>query len=99
MQYCAHSTDYVNTLCAKVGTGCVLLEPIQVKLARVALGLGVRELAEAADIAPSTITRFESGKGGMQARTLDKIQRVLERGGVVFIDADTGGGVGVRLKR
>jgi len=76
-----------------------LLEPIQVKLARVALGLGVRELAEAADIAPSTITRFESGKGGMQARTLDKIQRVLERGGVVFIDPDTGGGVGVRLKR
>jgi transcriptional regulator with XRE-family HTH domain len=76
-----------------------LLEPIQVKLARVALGLGVRELAEAAAIAPSTITRFESGKGGMQARTLDKIQRVLERGGVVFIDADSNGGVGVRLKR
>jgi transcriptional regulator with XRE-family HTH domain len=76
-----------------------LLEPIQVKLARVALGLGVRELAEAASIAPSTITRFESGKGGMQARTLDKIQRVLERGGVEFIDADTDGGVGVRLKR
>jgi transcriptional regulator with XRE-family HTH domain len=76
-----------------------LLEPIQVKLARVALGLGVRELAEAAAIAPSTITRFESGKGGMQARTLDKIQRVLERGGVVFVDADDNGGVGVRLKR
>ena len=76
-----------------------MLEPIQVKLARVALGLGVRELAEAAAIAPSTITRFESGKGGMQARTLDKIQRVLERGGVVFIDADSNGGVGVRLKR
>lgn len=76
-----------------------MLEPIQVKLARVALGFGVRELAEAASIAPSTITRFESGKGGMQARTLDKIQRVLERGGVVFIEADKDGGVGVRLKR
>lgn len=76
-----------------------MLEPIQVKLARVALGLGVRELAEAAAIAPSTITRFESGKGGMQARTLDKIQRVLERGGVMFVDADATGGVGVRLKR
>lgn len=76
-----------------------MLEPIQIRLARVALGLGVRELAEAADIAPSTITRFESGKGGMQARTLDKIQKVLERSGVVFIDADSEGGVGVRLKR
>jgi transcriptional regulator with XRE-family HTH domain len=76
-----------------------LLEPIQVKLARVALGLGVRELAEAAAIAPSTITRFESGKGGMQARTLDKIQRVLERGGVVFVSADSTAGVGIRLKK
>lgn len=76
-----------------------MLEPIQVKLARVALGLGVRELAEAAAIAPSTITRFESGKGGMQARNLDKIQRVLERGGVVFIQAGADGGVGIRLKR
>ncbi|MEQ1812348.1 MAG: helix-turn-helix transcriptional regulator [Terricaulis sp.] len=76
-----------------------MIEPIQVKLARVALGLGVRELAEAAAISPSTITRFESGKGGMQARTLDKIQRVLERGGVVFIESDAKGGVGVRLKR
>lgn len=76
-----------------------MLDPIQMKLARVALGLGVRELAEAADIAPSTITRFESGKGGMQARTLDKIQRALQRGGIVFIEADADGGVGVRLKR
>ena len=78
---------------------CALLEPIQVKLARVALGLGVRELAEAAGVAPSTVTRFESGKGGMQARTLDKVQRVLERGGVLFMGADANGGVGVRLRR
>ena len=35
----------------------------------------------------------------MQALTLDKIQRVLERGGVAFIEADANGGVGVRLKR
>lgn len=75
-----------------------MLEPIQIKLARTALGLGVRELAEAASVAPSTISRFESGKGGMQARTLDRVQRALERAGIVFIAADAHGGPGVRLK-
>ncbi len=32
-------------------------------------------------------------------RTLDKLQRVLERRGIIFIDADSNGGVGVRLKK
>ncbi|MBL8559184.1 MAG: helix-turn-helix transcriptional regulator [Hyphomonadaceae bacterium] len=74
------------------------MNPIQVKMARVATGLGVRDLAAAADVASSTITRFESGKGGMQARTLDRVQRVLEDAGVVFIPADAHAGAGVRLK-
>jgi transcriptional regulator with XRE-family HTH domain len=76
-----------------------LLTPVQVKMARVAVGLGVRELAEAAEVAPSTVSRFESDKGGMQARTLDRIQKVLEKRGVIFIAADSGGGPGVRLKK
>jgi transcriptional regulator with XRE-family HTH domain len=69
-----------------------------ITLARTALGLGIRELAQAAGVAPSTISRFESGKGGMQARTLDRVQNVLEAAGVVFIAADAAGGPGVRLK-
>jgi transcriptional regulator with XRE-family HTH domain len=69
------------------------------KMARVAVGLGVRELAEAAEVAPSTVSRFESEKGGLQARTLDRIQKVLEKRGVIFIAADSGGGPGVRLKK
>ena len=68
-------------------------------MARVAVGLGVRELAEAAEVAPSTISRFESDKGGLQARTLDRIQKVLEKRGIIFIAADSGGGPGVRLKK
>lgn len=74
------------------------ITPLQVKLARTAVGLGVRELAEAADVAPSTIQRFESGRGDMQSRTLDKVQRCLEVSGVIFIPADSAGGPGVRLK-
>lgn len=68
------------------------------KLARTALGLGVRELAAAAEVAPSTVQRFESGKGDMHSKTLDKVQRVLEAGGVIFIPADAHGGPGIRLK-
>ena len=75
-----------------------MLAPIQIKLARTAIGLGVRELAQAADVAPSTITRFESGKGGMQTRTLARVQQMLEDAGVIFIAADANGGPGVRLK-
>lgn len=74
------------------------LTPLQLKLARTAVGLGVRELAEKALVAPSTIQRFESGRGGMQARTLDKVQQTLEDAGVVFIAADVHGGVGVRMR-
>jgi predicted transcriptional regulator len=76
-----------------------MLTPLQIKLARTALGLGVRELAKTAEVSPSTVQRFESGHGGMQTRTLERVQKVLEEGGIVFITADAGGGPGVRLRK
>ena len=75
-----------------------MLLPIQVKLARTALGWGVRELAGNAGVAPSTIVRFEAGRGGMQAATLDRVERCLRDGGIMFVDPDATGGPGVRLK-
>lgn len=74
------------------------ITPLQLKLARTAAGFGVRELAEKAAVAPSTIQRFESGRGGMQSRTLDKVQQTLEDAGIVFLPADALGGPGIRLK-
>ncbi|MBU1385993.1 MAG: helix-turn-helix domain-containing protein [Alphaproteobacteria bacterium] len=74
------------------------MTPLQMKLARTAVGLGVRELAAEAAVAPSTVQRFESGRGDMHSRTLDRVQRVLEEAGVIFIGADAEGGPGVRLK-
>jgi transcriptional regulator with XRE-family HTH domain len=74
------------------------ITPLQVKLARTAVRLGVRELAQEAGVAPSTIQRFESGRGDMQSRTLDKVQQALEGAGVIFIPADAAGGPGVRMK-
>jgi transcriptional regulator with XRE-family HTH domain len=67
-------------------------------MARAALGISVKALAERSTVADSTIHRFESNKGGMQTGTLDRIQAALEADGVAFISADASGGPGVRLK-
>lgn len=74
------------------------ITPLQMKLARTAVGLGVRELAQRAGVAASTVQRFESGRGDMHSRTLDRVQTVLEEAGVIFIPADAGGGPGIRLQ-
>ena len=71
--------------------------PVQCKMARVALGLGVRELAELAKVAPATISRLEAGEN-LHPRTLDAIRAALESAGVEFI-AENGGGAGVRLRK
>jgi transcriptional regulator with XRE-family HTH domain len=48
----------------------------QCKMARVALGLGVRELEELADISPDMVSRFEAGKA-LKPRTVGAIQQAL----------------------
>ena len=69
----------------------------QCRMARAGTGLGVRELAEAAQVSPSTITRLEAGEE-LKARTVAAVRQVLEEAGVIFID-ENGGGPGVRLKK
>lgn len=71
----------------------------QIRMARAALGWSVRELSDRSGVAASTILRFETGKGGMQTGTLERIESALAKGGVVFTPADASGGVGVRLKK
>ncbi|MDW9537835.1 helix-turn-helix transcriptional regulator [Sinorhizobium meliloti] len=70
---------------------------IQCKLARVALGWGVLELAKAANVSTQTITRLERGDQ-LRSSTLKRVQRVLEDAGIEFIP-ENGGGVGVRFKK
>lgn len=69
----------------------------QVRMARAALGWGVRDLAKYAGITPTTVSNFENGADAMGS-TLFKMQRALEDGGVEFIP-ENGGGAGVRLKK
>ena len=68
----------------------------QVKMARGALGWGVRDLAKKTGVAANTINRFENGTDS-RGSTLKKIQRAFEEAGIVFID-ENGGGSGVRFR-
>ena len=70
----------------------------QIRMARAALGISVRELAERSGVADSTILRFETGRGGILAANLNRLQLALEEGGVIFIAVDANGGPGVRLR-
>ncbi len=74
-----------------------MLTGTQVRMARAAVGWGVRELAEKAKINPNTVSRIENG-GDALASTLDRIQAALEDAGVIFIDQNEEGGPGVRLR-
>ncbi|MBG18489.1 MAG: transcriptional regulator [Rhizobiales bacterium] len=67
-------------------------------MARAALKIGVRELADIAGVNAGTVNRYETEKGGLQAETRDKLQAALEARGVSFLP-DNGEGAGVRLRR
>ncbi len=70
-----------------------MINGIQVKMARSALGIGVRELAKEAGINPNTVSRFETG-GGIQASSLEKIEKaLLNMGNVSFINEGENYGV------
>jgi transcriptional regulator with XRE-family HTH domain len=73
------------------------MKPVQIRMARAALGLGVRELAEKAGVTANTVTRIENGSDAKQS-TIDAIRAALESAGIEFI-AENGGGAGVRLKK
>jgi transcriptional regulator with XRE-family HTH domain len=70
----------------------------QVRMARAALGWGVRELGKRAGVAANTVSRFENGMGTTVA-TLTQIELVLEKEGIIFLPADDSGGPGVRLRK
>ena len=70
----------------------------QARMARAALGLGMREVATATGLSTATITRLEKGGADARVSTVRRLQEYYEALGVKFIDADEGGGPGVRLR-
>ena len=73
-----------------------MITRLQLRMARTALGWGVRDLAKKAGVSPNTVSRFENGAGA-RADTLGHLQEVLEDAGVVFVPADDVAGPGVRV--
>jgi transcriptional regulator with XRE-family HTH domain len=70
----------------------------QVRMARAALGWGVRDLGKRAGVSANTVSRYENGFEAM-SDTLELIQEALEAGGIIFVPADETAGPGVRLKQ
>jgi transcriptional regulator with XRE-family HTH domain len=69
--------------------------PVQCRMARAALSLGVRELAGLAKVSIDTVARFERGEE-LKERTIDALSRALEAAGVEFTNGDQ---PGVRLSK
>lgn len=73
------------------------MKPVQLKMARAAVGWGVRDLAKKAGVTANTVTRIENGADAKQS-TMDRLQHALEAAGIEFIQ-ENGGGPGVRLRK
>lgn len=76
-----------------------MLSAVQSKMARAALGLGVRDLAQQAGVSPNTIARLEAGER-LHNRTLAYIKGAIEALGIEFISPDAvsiQGGEGIRI--
>jgi predicted transcriptional regulator len=58
--------------------------PGQLRAARALIGIKVDELAEIAEVAANTISRFERGEGAMRRSTVAAIARALENQGAMM---------------
>jgi transcriptional regulator with XRE-family HTH domain len=71
------------------------MKAIQLRMARAAIGWGVRELAARAGVVANTVTRIENGADAKQS-TMDALQRALEAAGIEFTNGER---PGVRLTK
>jgi transcriptional regulator with XRE-family HTH domain len=71
------------------------MKAVQLRMARAAVGWGVRELAKEAGVTANTVTRIENGADAKQS-TIDRMRRALETAGVEFTNGDQ---PGVRLTK
>jgi transcriptional regulator with XRE-family HTH domain len=71
------------------------MKPVQSRMARAALRIGVREIADAAKVSTQTITRLEKGEE-MRERTVDDIRRAYEAAGARFTEDGEWVGTSVR---
>jgi DNA-binding XRE family transcriptional regulator len=66
------------------------MNALQLKMARVALGLTVRQAAELADVSHDTITRIEGGQE-LKESTVQKVRAAFESRGIKFTNGSQPG--------
>jgi transcriptional regulator with XRE-family HTH domain len=72
--------------------------PAQLRAGRALLGLSQAELAKRASVTVEAIAEVEAdGEAGASEAAMAALQAALERHGVIFLAADGGEGLGVRL--
>jgi transcriptional regulator with XRE-family HTH domain len=93
-----HGTNQIRGVGDAVNSNLynVQMKAVQIRMARAAVGWGVRDLAEKAGITANTVTRIENGADAKQS-TMDRLRQALEAAGIEFIN-ENGGGPGVRLR-
>jgi transcriptional regulator with XRE-family HTH domain len=69
--------------------------PIQCRMARAAIGWGVRSLSDGAGVSPDTVARFERGEA-LKEKTVEALRHAFEVQGVEFTNGDA---PGVRLRK
>ncbi len=72
------------------------MDAVQCRMARAALGLTARRLAEIAEAPEDAVARIEAGDAIVEAKTVVAVRIALESRGIEFIDGDA---PGVRLRR
>jgi transcriptional regulator with XRE-family HTH domain len=76
------------------------MTPEKLRMTHNAVRLGVRELTEKTGVSFTTISRFETGKSGLQHPSAEVILKALAARGVQLFEAgQVTEGVGVALKR
>ena len=78
-----------------------MLAPAQIRAARAILGWRQEDLSKASGVGTATIHRIEKSSQPVTgyASTILRIQEPLEDAGVLFIDDDETGGIGLRLTK
>lgn len=76
-----------------------MLTTSQLRAARAMIGISIEELAEAAGVAGDAIRTAEASTGNAEPELSNKLKRVLESRGIIFVAAgqQDSSGPGVRL--
>lgn len=77
-----------------------MITGIQIRAARALLKWSAKDLERESNVSWSTIQRMESVDGipNVNTTNLIAIKETIERQGIVFVDKDSNGGIGVRFE-